>query len=88
MWDPPSLEQQNGPIVTYTIVIVTAETAESLQFTTVDTNIILDSLMPYTTYEWTVAAHTTAGMGPFSSPATVRTSPDGKWVFLVFYHAG
>ena len=87
MWDPPLPEQQNGPIVTYTIVIVTVETAES-QFTTNDTNLILNSLMPYTTYEWTVAAHTTAGMGPFSSPATVRTSPDGKWVFLVFYHAG
>ena len=81
MWDPPSPEQQNGPIVTYTIVIVTVETAESLQLTTNDTNLILDSLIPYTTYEWTVAAHTTVGMGPFSSPATVRTSPDGKCIF-------
>ena len=83
MWDPPSPEHQNGPIVTYTVMIVEVETAMSQQFTTMDTTLMLNSLRPYTTYELTVAAHTTAGMGPFSSPATVQTLADRMCLHLV-----
>ena len=46
-----------------------------------DTNstaITVDLLIPYTLYEWMVAAQTIAGTGPFSNLLFEQTLPDGK----------
>ena len=45
-----------------------------------DTMLRVDSLDPYTLYEWRVAAQTIAGTGPYSSPVVEQTPPDGKWL--------
>ena len=37
----------------------------------------VDTLTPYTFYEWQVAAQTSSGIGPFSSPVVEQTLPDG-----------
>ena len=42
------------------------------------TTLGVDSLAPYTTYEWRVAAKTSAGTGPFSTAVIEQTLQDGK----------
>ena len=44
-------------------------------------NITVGSLSPFTTYNFTVAAQTRVGTGPYTTTSTVMTSEDG--VFIV-----
>lgn len=44
----------------------------------------LEGLTPYTNYRFTIAASTEVGLGPFSSPITVRTPEDGALEFFFF----
>ena len=78
MWDPPLPEQQNGPIVAYSVRLLRVDNDTTEQFDTNSTTITVDQLVPYTSYEWMVAAQTIAGTGPFSSPVIEPTLPDGK----------
>ena len=77
MWVIPLPEQQNGPIVGYTVRVVRVDNGDTVEFDTTNTTLMVDSLVPYTSYEWTVAARTSVGTGPFSSPVTERTLQDG-----------
>lgn len=78
MWDPPPLEQQNGPIVNYSVSVMRVGNGDVFEWDANNTTVIIDSLIPYTLYEWRVAAQTIAGTGPYSSPVTEQTLPDGK----------
>ena len=77
-WDLPLPEQQNGPIVGYTVRVVRVNGGNTTDFATNSTMLVVPSLDPYTLYEWRVAAETVLGTGPFSGPLTVQTLPDGK----------
>ncbi len=76
MWSPPPLEYQNGDIIGYTVNVTDTETQ---QFTTQSTNITVSTLKPFTVYFLTVAARTSAGIGPFSSPVSIKTHEDGMY---------
>ena len=78
-WSDPLPDQQNGPIVGYLVMLVRVGTGDTTQFSVTATTLEVGSLVPYTTYEWRVAAETTAGTGPFSSPLTEQTLPDGMY---------
>lgn len=65
-------------ITGYTIVTSTLETSNISQIYTTATSIIIADLIPFTTYEATVAAHTVLGMGPFSPSITVQTAESGQ----------
>ena len=51
---------------------------ETVQASSTTTNITIQSLRPFTTYNFTIAAMTSAGSGPFSIPLTVQTNETGK----------
>ena len=79
MWDEPPPDQQNGPIIGYTVQVMRVDSTDSIEAFTYDndTSIIIDSLVPYTNYEWRVAGQTVAGTGPFSSIVIQQTLQDG-----------
>lgn len=79
-WDPPVLHLRNGEITLYTINVSVVESAEMFQFTSVSTEFELLSLKPYHTYMFTIAASTSAGLGPFSVAFTLRMPEDSKTV--------
>ena len=83
MWELPLLEQQNGPIVGYYVRVTRVHSGDILEWDTNSTVVTVDSLVPYTLYEWRVAAQTIAGTGPLSSPVTEQTLPDGKQLLIV-----
>ena len=76
-WEPPADEQQNGIIINY-VVRVAVEGGTATYFNSTTTYIVITSLRPYTTYEYSIAAETSAGMGPFSSINTIRTDEAGE----------
>lgn len=67
-WQPPPLQQQNGLIQLYHVVIYTVPTNKSQQLETNETSIEVPDLHPFYLYELMVAAKTSAGMGPYSQP--------------------
>ena len=74
-WLPPPVEDQNGIIIAYNITYVTAKmidsTCGSVQF------IELTGLLKFSTYNISVAASTSVGIGP-SESVTVSTDTDGE----------
>ena len=74
-WEPPPRESQNGIIRQYIIELQTEELQESITITSIETNITITNLRPYTLYECKVAAETIS-VGP-SSIVQVRTLQAG-----------
>lgn len=78
MWEPPLFEDQNGVITSYIINVVLNETAENFQLSTAEPRLFLDSLRPFGTYSFVIAAQTIAGVGPFSTVLTIATPEDSE----------
>ena len=78
MWEPPLFEDQNGIITSYIINVVLNETAENFQLSTAESRLFLDSLRPFGTYSFVIAAQTIAGIGPFSTVLTIATPEDSE----------
>ena len=78
-WQPPLLLKRNGVIRNYTIRLRQSSNLEQLSMlSTQETAILIHSLAPRTAYYYSVAASTTAGMGPFSDTAQVTTKDEGR----------
>ena len=77
-WSPPNVESQNGILTGYLINVTAIGTGQTFQASSTTTNITMQSLRPFTTYSFTIAAMTSAGSGPFSIPLTVQTNETGK----------
>ena len=77
-WSPPDVQSQNGVITGYIINVTASETGEAFQVSSTTTNLVIQQLRPFTTYNCTVAAMTSAGIGPFSISLTVQTNETGK----------
>ena len=77
-WKPPPLDQQNGLIQSYTVVVfeVDTNTTQQIHQDYVQTSIVLTGLHPYYTYVVSVAAYT-VGLGP-ATAITTTTEQDGK----------
>ena len=90
MWDELPSDQQNGPIIGYTVQVMRIDSVDTNETFTHNnsTTIIINELVPYTYYEWRVAAQTVAGTGPFSSTVIQQTFPDGiKHYIVIVYTA-
>ena len=91
-WDPPLVQNRNG-IITYYIINATAlDTGDIIQYITPDLNLTLNSLTPFSTYAFIIAARTSVGTGPFSRDITIQTLEDGKRIISsqysrMFYYA-
>jgi len=67
LWDPPPLEDQNGHIQNYTLLITEVDTDRIFGKVVENASITLQELQPLYTYQFVVAARTVVGLGPFSS---------------------
>ena len=78
-WDPPEAEQQNGVITGYVINVTVAMTEETFQLISSGNRltVTVESLMPFTTYNFVIAAQTSAGIGPFSITISAQTDEAG-----------
>ena len=77
-WSPPDMQSRNGIITGYLINVTEIETGETFQVSSATTNLVIQSLRPFTTYVCVIAAETSAGTGPFSISLTVRTNEAGR----------
>ena len=77
-WQPPPLNQQNGLIQSYTIIVLEVDTNTTKQIHQdfIQNSIVLTGLHPYYTYTVSVAAYT-VGLGP-ATAITVTTEQDGR----------
>ena len=93
-WDRPSLEEQNGILTIYHVIIMetqilyldngTVISQMGMNFNrTYDISEgriqLVDMLHPHHNYTVRIAAATAAGIGPFSDPITVMTFEDGEY---------
>ena len=77
-WDLPLPEKRNGDISGYTVTVLNADTEDTFLLSTIETSLTVQSLTPYKSYQFSVAASTSVGLGPFTSPISVTTPEDGK----------
>ena len=80
-WFPPPLDQQNGIIREYHIIINEGESGETFQLTTAATSVTVPSLHPFYTYNCTIAAFT-VGEGPHSGDITLTMPEDGTALII------
>ena len=94
-WERPSLEEENGLLVRYHVIIIETQIyyfdngteitgMQRYLNTTYDVSegrmqLINESLYPDYNYTVRIAAATEPGIGPFSDAITVRTEMDGKY---------
>ncbi|XP_072041078.1 receptor-type tyrosine-protein phosphatase delta-like [Amphiura filiformis] len=65
-WEEPPCDKRNGPIISYFYIFTDIRSGEMISDKTeVSTNVIFDDLFACTSYNFTIAAITAAGMGPF-----------------------
>ena len=77
-WSAPLLEERNGIIDSYVITLTRHGRDSQLQLMSTTTTITLNSLVAFTSYFVTVAAVTSAGLGPPSSQLSFTTAEDGN----------
>ena len=80
-WSPPDVQSQNGIITGYLINVTAIGTGETFQVSSTTTNLVIQSLRPFTMYICVIAAETSAGTGPFSISLTVQTNESGILYF-------
>ena len=76
-WSPPDVQSQNGIIIGYLINVTAIGTGEAFQVSSATTNLVIQSLRPFTMYICVIAAETSAGTGPFSISLIVQTNESG-----------
>lgn len=75
-WEVPLPQDVNGIVVDYTINISSTAGNRSVIVGSNITSFTLTSLSPYVAYTCIIAAHTSAGRGPFSGGVTLTTPED------------
>ena len=76
-WSPPLPEDRNGNITAYVINASVVGSEEMFQLVSESTILEIDTMTPYTTYSFLIAASTVVGLGPYSTVLTVQTPEDG-----------
>lgn len=79
-WQPVPIRERNGIITEYNITYNANQWMHinTIQVTSREMSVILNSLIPFTTYNITVKAATTIGFGPDSEDAVATTFQAGK----------
>ena len=81
-WLPPPLEQQNGQIVYYILIITDSQLGSNSEINSTTTSFMATGLKEYNNYSCIVAAATTVGLGPYSLPVRFTTQQGGKLPYL------
>ncbi len=77
-WLPLPLDEQNGIILRYHVLVYEINTNISLKFETINSTIQISNLHPLYSYELLVAAETKIGKGPYSQPVVHVLPEAGK----------
>ena len=77
-WSPPPLEDINGVITEYSVIVSSLATLDIVPFTTNSTVLTVGDLVPYSRYEVEVAALNKEGNGPYTEVILVQTNEDGQ----------
>ena len=77
-WIPPLLERQNGIIISYTVKVVVVQSGADFQVPSASTVVRIDTLEPNTMYDFSVAAMTSIGRGPFTNIVNITTPQEGN----------
>ena len=86
-WLPPAAGETNGIVIGYIVRVTGQDSNEMIELQTNETNIQVDSLHPFYSYVFTVAARTEAGRGPFSSVVYLQLPSAGMSVNFVMHVA-
>ena len=76
-WNPPPFGHINGIIRYYVIQVNEVETQATFTMTSNVTEITVESLHPYYTYQCKIAVHT-IDLGPFSNAITIQLLEEGE----------
>ena len=77
-WQPPPLEDRNGPIVHYNLILSDQVFGlEEIKVNVTSHNYTAINLEEYNTYSCIVAAASVVGTGPYSAPLNFTTEEDG-----------
>ena len=83
-WDPPSAENSNGVIISYTLVYYGVTLDEQERMVTLDTSVsgfvtsyTATGLEEDTSYSFSIVAYTSIGSGPAMLVTGYRTGKDG-----------
>ena len=68
------MEDRNGIITMYTVNVTSVTAGYVMTLSTSDTELTVTNLDPFTLYNFTVAAATSIGSGPFSDPVQAMTA--------------
>ena len=98
-WEPPSLEEQNGLLVQYHVIVMETQILYLDNGTVISQlgiirnrtyNVsegrtqLVDMLHPSYNYTVRIAATTVVGIGLFSDPITVMTPEDGECSLVIY----
>lgn len=85
-WAAPLMEEQNGIIQLYQIVLYELNTLHTFSYerTAQHNELLITSLHPFYNYSCTVAAQTVK-LGPYSPIITVTTEEDGMYVICALF---
>lgn len=81
-WSTLPPEHHNGEIIGYNITVTTINTGETFTVFSTANSTIISALVPFTSYSYSVAAVTVAGVGPYSSVSTVLTGEAGMYIYI------
>ena len=82
-WQPPPMDEQNGIIRTYTVVLRETQTGRTMVYNTTMSQITVGQLMPCMSYNWNVTPYT-VGYGPVPRGYySVNTQPILNGKFLI-----
>lgn len=77
-WQPPPLEDQNGPIIYYNLILTDLVFGfEDIEVNVTSLNYTFTYLEEYATYSCIIAAVSQEGIGPYSEPFNFTTAEDG-----------
>ena len=81
LWSPPPEDKHNGDIIGYVIRVINLEQLMETEDIEIDdiTSSIISDLRTFHPYNFSIAARTIAGLGPFSAPLSIVTLHGGTF---------
>lgn len=76
-WRAPLREYHNGELIGYNVTFTATNSEEVFDLFSASNSTVIGSLSPFTSYIISIAAVTSAGIGPYSAAVTVMTAEAG-----------
>ena len=85
-WLAPPLSERNGIIIGYNITIEDTTLNTLFILYSSQLNVTINSLEPYTMYQYRIAAYTAIGLGPYSGTLFFQTQEAGKDTYNSYFN--